>query len=132
MKTLPSSLLRWGRRWRGSGRIAAAVFFVAAGLNHFRDPAFYLAMMPPQLPAHDALNVVSGLAEIAGGGGLLVPKLRRWAGWGLVALLIAVFPANVFAAWRGSIPGTSMTPLQLWLRLPFQAVFLAWAWWHTR
>lgn len=107
----------------------AAAFFVAAGANHFITPHIYLGMMPPWLPAPEAMNVISGLAEILGGLGLLVPRLRRAAGWGLIALLIAVFPANLHVALQGSMPGTDFSPTLLWLRLPFQLLFIAWIWW---
>ncbi len=107
----------------------AAAAFVLAGVNHFRMPAFYLDIIPPQLPYPEALNAISGAAEIAGGLGLLIPPLRRAAGWGLLILLIAIFPANLYAALRGSMAGVAASPTALWLRLPFQAVFIAWVWW---
>jgi uncharacterized membrane protein len=108
-----------------------AVFFIAAGINHFRLPAVYVAMIPPWLPFPSTLNVLSGLAEIAGGVGVLLPSLRCAAGWGLIALLVAVFPANLHVALLGHMPGFSFTPLTLWLRLPLQAVFVAWVAWVT-
>jgi len=110
-------------------RWVIAVFFVAAGVNHFRTPEIYLAMMPSWLPAPSALNGISGVAEILGGLGLLVPRTRRFAGWGLIALLVAVFPANVHAALLGHMTGVNVSPAILWVRLPFQAVFIAWVWW---
>jgi uncharacterized membrane protein len=110
-------------------RGALALFFVAAGANHFLMPEIYLGMIPSWLPAPRALNAISGLAEMLGGLGLLLPPLRRAAGWGLIALLIAVFPANLHVALQGSMPGTSFSPAALWLRLPFQALFVAWVWW---
>ena len=106
-----------------------AVFFVVAGANHFRSPAIYLGMMPPWLPWPEALNLIAGAAEILGGIGLLVPRARRVSGWGLIALLVAVFPANLHVALQGKMPGTDFSPLTLWLRLPFQAVFIAGVWW---
>jgi uncharacterized membrane protein len=115
--------------WRSIARWVLAVFFVAAGANHFRTPDLYLAMMPPRLPWSEALNLISGGAEILGGIGLLVPPTRRLAGAGLIALLLAVFPANLYVALRGHWPGTDFSPLTLWLRLPFQAVFIAAVWW---
>lgn len=115
--------LRIALRW------VLAVFFVAAGTNHFRTPAIYLGMMPPGLPWPEALNAISGGAEILGGIALLGSRTQRLAGWGLIALLVAVFPANVHAALEGRMPGTNFSPLTLWLRLPFQAVFIAWVWW---
>ena len=109
-----------------------AVAFVAAGINHFRRPDFYLAMIPPWLPSPAVLNFISGAAEILGGIGVLVPATGRFAGWGLIALLVAVFPANVHMALAGlRPPGVEIASWVLWARLPFQAVFIAWVWWTT-
>ena len=115
--------LRAGARW------LLAIAFVVAGAAHFVRPEIYLAMMPPWLPWPAALNLIAGGAEILGGVGLLVPRMRRAAGWGLIALLIAVFPANLHVALAGKMPGTDFSPTVLWWRLPFQAVFIAWVWW---
>ena len=106
-------------------RALAAGFFVLAGANHFVFPAFYAELVPPGWPAPAVLSAVAGAAEIAGGLGLLVPRLRRAAGWGLIALLIAVFPANVHAAMH---PDGTLPPVALYLRLPVQVVFIAWVW----
>jgi uncharacterized membrane protein len=108
-------------------RWALALFFVLAGLNHFRIPEFYLSMIPPPLPP-EPVNVISGLAEILLGIAVLIPRTRRLAGWGLIALLIAVFPANIYAAIKGSIAGLDAPSWTLWARLPFQFLFLAWVW----
>ncbi len=102
-----------------------ALFFGLAGLNHFRNPQPYLAMMPPYLPFPDALNLISGAAEIAGAMGLLIPALRRAAAWGLMVLLIAVFPANIHVALHGW-PGVNLPVWVLWARLPLQFALLAW------
>jgi uncharacterized membrane protein len=102
-----------------------SLFYIGGGLMHFVKPSFYLAMMPPWLPWPAGLVVVSGLAEVALGAALLHPVARPWAAWGLIALLIAVFPANLYAATAG-ISGAGG-----YGRLPFQAVFIAWAWWYT-
>jgi len=109
-----------------------ALFFIAAGANHFRTPDLYVAMIPSWLPQPQALNAISGAAEILGGLGLLLPGTRRAAGWGLIALLVAVFPANVHVALVGHMAGTDFSPAILWLRLPFQAVFIAGVWWVAR
>jgi len=106
-----------------------SVFFILAGMNHFRMPSTYLGMMPPWLPWPAGLNAVAGACEILGGIGLLVPRVRRSAGWGLIALLVAVFPANVHVALEGQMQGFDFSPAVLWLRLPFQAVFIAWVAW---
>jgi uncharacterized membrane protein len=82
-------------------------------------------MMPPWLPWPAALIAVSGACEILGGIGILVPGTRRAAAWGLVALLAAVFPANLHVALMGRMPGFSFSPAALWLRLPFQPVLAA-------
>ena len=105
-----------------------AVSFVVAGANHFLNPGPYLAMMPPYLPWPEGLIMVSGIAEIAGGLGLLIPKVRRLAGWGLNALLVAVFPANVQVALHGW-PGVPMPQWTLWVRLPLQGVLIVWVYW---
>ncbi|MEP6956341.1 MAG: DoxX family membrane protein, partial [Chthoniobacterales bacterium] len=94
-------------------RLLLAVLFVAAGVNHFVSPAPYLAIMPPFLPAPAALIYLSGLAEIAGGLGILWPPTRRAAGLGLIALLVAVFPANIYAALHGMQFGGH--PLPSWV-----------------
>jgi uncharacterized membrane protein len=105
----------------------AAVFFIAAGMGHFVRPGFYERMMPPYLPWPAGLIFISGVAEVAGGAGLLLRRWRRAAGWGLLALLIAVFPANVYMLQH---PEAFNIPVWvLWARLPFQGVFMAWVWW---
>ena len=110
----------------------AAAFYVFAGVQHFRDPEFYLKIIPPKLPLREVAVYLSGVAEIAGGLGLLVPALRRAAAWGLVALLIVVFPANVYMAIY-NIQATSWTVPSwlLWLRLPLQALLIWWLLWST-
>ena len=72
-----------------------ALIFLAAGVMHFVVPASYIRIVPPWLPRADLLVVVSGVAEILGGVGVMVPATRRAAAWGLIALLVAVFPANM-------------------------------------
>lgn len=113
-----------------AARWVLALFFIVAGVNHFLAPEIYLGMMPAWLPFKEAANVISGIAEILGGIGLLIPHFRRLAAWGLIALLIAIFPANLHVALQGSMPGLDNAPAWLlWLRLPFQVVFIAWVWW---
>ena len=107
---------------------ALGIFFIVAGLNHFLHPEPYLAMIPPYLPWHSTLNVLSGFAEIAGGLGVFFPPFRRAAGWGLIALLIVIFPANVQIALFGW-PGVDLPRWILWARLPFQFLFIAWVYW---
>lgn len=104
-----------------------AAFFVFGGVMHFLKPGFYLRIMPPYLPYHRELVYVSGVAEIAGGVGAGVPALRRPARWGLVALLLAVFPANVHAALNPeTVGGGPLATTLAWVRLPVQGLFVAW------
>lgn len=105
-----------------------AALFVGAGLLHFLKPAPYLRVMPPGLPAPQLLVALSGAAEVAGGLGLLWPATRRAAGWGLLALLVAVFPANVYML---HIHAQLHLPAwALWARLPLQPL-LMWAVWRA-
>lgn len=110
---------------RNLSRYLLAAFFIVAGANHFRDPATYLSMMPPWLPAQEALNFISGAAEIAGGIGLLVSRTRNAAALGLILLIIAIFPANIHIALNGW-PGMDVPGWVLWARLPFQLLFIGW------
>jgi uncharacterized membrane protein len=105
------------------------LFFVAAGINHFREPSVYVAMMPSGIPQPAGLSAIAGACEILGGLAVLVPGTRRFAGWGLIALLIAVFPANVHVALAGPMEGAGASPTLLWLRLPLQALLIAWVYW---
>lgn len=110
-------------------RALLSLLFVAAGLNHFRSTALYESIMPPYLPFPLALVYLSGLAEIAGGVGVAVPRTRRMAGWGLLTLLLAVFPANVYMATDKIVPaGYSIPSTLLWARLPLQFVLMFWVW----
>jgi len=105
------------------------VGFILAGANHFRNPQFYRDIVPPQFGSAATLVKISGVCEIAGGASLLIPRLRRAAGWGLIALLIAVFPANIYMAIAPErIPNMNFPRWALWLRLPFQALFIGWIW----
>jgi uncharacterized membrane protein len=115
--------------WRTTARISAAIFFAFAGLNHFRNPRFYREIVPPHFGNPALLVIISGVSEIAGGIALLIRPLRRIAGWGLIALLIAVFPANVFMALQPrKFPDLPFHQWTLWLRLPVQAVLIVWVW----
>lgn len=106
-------------------------FMVLAGVNHFLNPRLYLQIMPPYLPWHAALVAISGYFQIGLGLLVFVPRYRRLAGWGIVALLIAVFPANLHMALNPD-RFARIPQWVLWLRLPLQAVLIAWAEWSTR
>jgi uncharacterized membrane protein len=108
-------------------RVLCGPAFVLSGALHFIIPKTYKRIVPPYLPAPEALVYVSGVAEMAGGLGLMTRSKRRLAGYWLIATLLAVFPANVHMALHPDdfpkVPGGSGA---LWARLPFQAVFIAW------
>ncbi|MBA3895162.1 MAG: DoxX family protein [Gemmatimonadales bacterium] len=109
--------------------MALALFFVAAGTLHFVVPTYYRTIVPWYLPSPATLVAVSGAAEIAGGLGLLVPRLRQAAGAGLLLLLIVLLPANIemLQLYRGR-GGPWWGELLLWLRLPFQGILAWWVW----
>lgn len=122
------------RRAATALRVLLAIAMVTVGVLHFATPDGFVRIVPSFLPAPLALVYVSGFLEIAGGVGLLVRPVRRMAALGLIALFVAVFPANVnMAVNHISLDGkTTLPPALLWLRLPFQGVFIAWAWWLAR
>jgi len=118
-------------RARALARWLLGAFFIAAGLNHFLNTAFYTGIMPPWLPWHAPLVWASGVAEIALGALVFWRRHARLAGWGLVALCVAVFPANLHMALHPELfPRFSVAAL--WLRLPLQLVLIAWIVWCTR
>jgi uncharacterized membrane protein len=111
-------------------RVVLALLMVGAGIKHFTDADTFVAMVPSTLPQPLWLVWISGVAELAGGVGILVPLTRRAAGLGLIALYLAVLPANVNMALHDIPFGTDhLPPWALWGRLPLQAVLIAWAWW---
>ena len=107
------------------------IVFVLAGINHFLNPDFYLKIMPPYLPWHLFLVYLSGVFEIILGALLLIPKFSRLAAWGLIALLIAVFPANIYMAMNTEL-FPELNPLLIWVRLPIQFLLIVWAFWFTK
>jgi uncharacterized membrane protein len=114
---------------RAVALVVLGLFFIAAGINHFVHPAVYVRIVPPWLPAPALLVQISGIAEMLGGVGVLVPKTRRVAGAGLIALLIAVFPANVQMAQHPELYADIGTAVVFYARLPLQLVLIAWVWW---
>jgi uncharacterized membrane protein len=111
----------------------AALFYIAAGALHSIKPATYQRIMPPYIPWPAAMVQISGACEILGDLGLLVGWSRRAAAWGLILLLIAVFPANVFMAMHPIEAGAaSITPVLRWGRLPLQLLLIWWLFWCTR
>jgi uncharacterized membrane protein len=115
MKTVSKSLL--------------AIFMIGAGTMHFVNPDFYIKIMPQCLPLHRELVYLSGVSEMALGLLLLVPRFSRLAAWGIIALLIAVFPVNIYVYQNQAV--LPAPPILHLLRLPLQGVFILWAYWHT-
>ena len=115
--------------WLTCARFALATMFLFTAISHFaptrRD---LIAMVPPSFPRPDLLVTLTGILEFAGAVGLLLPPTRTWAAYGLILLLLAMFPANFSAARRGvQLRGHAATPL--WIRIPMQILFIGWAWW---
>jgi len=107
-----------------------ATLYILAGLNHFRVPRLYRRMIPPGLPSPKVLNSISGLAEVLLGIALCISTVSSWAAWGIIALLVAVFPANVFMYTNEHVaPG--IPKWLLLLRLPLQLALIAWAYLYT-
>lgn len=106
------------------------IFLIVAGANHFVMPDVYMKIMPPYLPWHRELVFLSGVAEFGLGALLLAPRFTKIAAWGIIALMIAIFPANIYLYQHQEI--LPAPPIVHLLRLPLQGVFIAWAYWHTR
>jgi uncharacterized membrane protein len=107
-----------------------AILYILAGINHFVMPKFYLRIMPPYIPWHNAMNYISGAAEVLLGIFLFIPIYSHFAAWGIIMLLIAIFPANVYHS-TNSKAGKGIPKWILYLRLPFQGLLILWAWWYT-
>jgi len=111
-------------------RLMLAALMVGAGVMHFLNPGFFVKIVPPYLPLHRELVAVSGAIEILLGVLLIIPNWSRLAAWGVIALLIAVFPANIYLFQHQEIlPASSLAHL---IRLLLQGVLILWAYWHTR
>ena len=119
-------------------RAALGVLMMTMGVLHFTHAATFASIVPDYLPAPLLLVYVSGVFELLLGGALLPESTRPLAAWGLCALYVAVFPANVHMALHPDLPlagipdASKPSPLALWLRLPLQAVFIAWAYRYTK
>jgi uncharacterized membrane protein len=115
------------------GLALAAILYVVAGALHFIKTDAYLKIMPPYIPWHLAMVRISGVCEILGGLGLLLPQTRRAASWGLIALLIAVFPANIYMVTNPVEAGAAtIAPALRWGRLPLQLLLGWWLLWCTK
>ena len=107
------------------------IAFIFAGVMHFINPDFYMNIMPPYLPWHLFLVYLSGVFEMVFGIMLLIPKAQKFAAWGLILLLIAVSPANIYMAMTPQ-KFPDFQPIFLYVRLLIQLVLIAWAFWFTR
>jgi uncharacterized membrane protein len=112
-------------------KVLLALIFVVAGLLHFVATPAYMKIIPPFLPDPRLLVQISGVCEVLGGIGLLVPATQKFAAWGLVALLIAVLPANTYMA-LNHVAWPKIPVWALWARVPLQAPLICWAWVYTR
>jgi len=126
MFELPSSMTK------RIGLILLALFFIAEGINHFINSDIYVAIMPTYLPAHLELVYLSGLFEILGGIGVVLSPIRRGAGYGLIVLLLAVFPANFYMAMNPYKFADILSAWVLYARLPLQFLLIWWTFWATR
>ena len=111
--------------------IIMSLFYIMAGTNHFINPVWYVSIVPPFLPFKTAIIYISGILEIILGSLLIFPKTRFIAGWGLIILLVAVYPANIYVALTNG-EAMDITPLIAWGRLPFQFVLIGLAYWHSK
>lgn len=111
-------------------RSFAGPVMIAAGINHFVNPDFYLKIIPAGLPAPEALVYVSGAAQSLTALGTMFPRTRRGAGWVLIATLVAIYPANIYMAVNPE-KFPSIPQWALLARLPLQFLFIYWVWLAT-
>ncbi|MGY8781250.1 MAG: DoxX family protein [Fidelibacterota bacterium] len=110
--------------------LALSVFFILAGISHFTNSDFYMAIMPPYFPFHIELVYLSGILEILGGVTILFHRFRKYIRWGIILLLLAIYPANIHMALHPEL-FPDVTSMALYIRLPFQIIFILWAYWAT-
>ena len=114
--------------WRKFSLFGLSLFFIYFGIDHFINPEFYLSIMPPAFPLHAEAVYISGFFEILGGMSVLIAPLRKIAGWGLVVLLICVYPANIYMAITPeAFPDISRVLLYFRLQLQFLFIYLAYS-----
>jgi uncharacterized membrane protein len=107
-----------------------AFVYIIAGINHFRNPKLYIKIIPPYFPNPKALNILSGIAEIILGIGLCVPIVSNFAAWGVIALLIAIFPTHLYMYFNLKA-GMGLPKWFLFLRMPLQLGLIYWAYQYT-
>lgn len=112
-------------------KILLAIFFIGAGINHFRDPDFYISIMPDYIPQPEFMVYASGVTEVIAGIMLLVPALSVWGAWFIIAHLVVFFTVHFWMIQHASDRYAEMPLWQLWLRIVIQVVFIVWAWWFV-
>lgn len=105
--------------------------YIAAGINHFRDPQFYLNIIPPYIPEHALMVQLSGVAEIVLGVMMFIPRYRKLAAWGIIAMLIVFMTVHIHMVMNPQL-FPKVPEYILWLRIPIQFVLILWAYWYTR
>ena len=113
-------------------RYVLGILFVLAGINHFVSPEFYIPIMPDYLPWHEELVFLSGVAEIVAGILVAIPATQRIGAWAIIAILVAVFPANIHMAMNPEEFSGYAASTALYIRLPIQLIPAIWAYWYTR
>ena len=110
------------------------VGYLAAGINHFRNPSSYIKIIPAYIPYPVIVNILSGLLEIVLALLLISPKTRHYAAWGIILLLVAFLPVHIDMLIKApmQLGSLTVTPLLAWLRLALQPVLMLWAWWYTK
>jgi uncharacterized membrane protein len=109
-----------------------ALLYIAAGINHFVNPGFYEEIMPPWVPLHYEMVLLSGIAEILLGILLLIPRFQRIAAWGIIAMLLVFMTVHLHMLVHADDQYADVPVAMLWLRLPLQGLLIFWAWWYTR
>jgi uncharacterized membrane protein len=114
--------------------VILVIGYVLAGINHFRSPGGYIKIIPPYLPYPQVLNMLAGFFEIAFAVLMIFPQTRPIAAWGIILMLIAFLPVHVYMIQNAPMKMGNLvvTPLLAWARIPFQALFILWAWWYTK
>lgn len=114
--------------------VLMSVFYIMAGINHFRHPELYIDIIPPAFPAKEFLNTASGILEILLAVLLLIPATRKWASFGFIGLLILFIPVHIYMIKTGwSVNGTILPQWAIWFRLLVaQPLLILWAWWNGK
>lgn len=119
--------------FKNCARIGTGITFIFAGASHFIIPETFMKLMPPFIPAPLLMVYVSGVFEILGGIGLTASTTKRWASYGLILLLLAVYPANIYVALENiQLGGFMNNPAYQWLRVMLQIPLIIWVWWTAR